>query len=124
MVIKDYSMQMKCLVPWLTFKEIAAKEPRCIIFTSGTLSPLDSWESELAIEAPIKLVNKHVISEKQVTLNIVKKNLQGHTFDFRFKNVIENSLNIYRELTETLFEISKTVPSGMLVVCPNFKTLR
>lgn len=124
MHINGYSLQMRCLVPWLTFKEISAKEPRCIIFTSGTLSPLDSWESELGIEAPIKLVNRHVISEKQVTLNIAKKNLQGHSFDFRYKNLSENSLSIYRELTETLFEISKKVPSGMLVVCPNFKTLR
>lgn len=50
--------------------------------------------------------------------------MQDHSFDFRFKNLSENSLSIYRELTETLLEISRRVPSGMLVVCPNFKILR
>lgn len=37
-----------------------------LILTSGTLSPLDSYASELEIDFPIRLENPHVISDWQV----------------------------------------------------------
>jgi Rad3-related DNA helicase len=43
MIIKDFTVELRCLVPWLTFQRIREMGPRSIIFTSGTLTPLDSW---------------------------------------------------------------------------------
>lgn len=36
-----------CFCPGVGFKQIAALHPRSIILTSGTLSPLQSFEAEL-----------------------------------------------------------------------------
>ena len=40
---------------------------RSIVLTSGTLSPMDSFQSELSVEFPIQLEASHVISAKQVS---------------------------------------------------------
>lgn len=98
--------------------------PRSIIFTSGTMAPLESWESELNIVAPIKLINPHVINEHQVRLNVLKANFAGRPFDFRYQTMQLSSDEIYADLIETILHISRCVPHGMLVVCPNFKILR
>lgn len=39
-----YEIKLVCLTPSLTFDEILKLKPRSIILTSGTLSPMDSWE--------------------------------------------------------------------------------
>jgi len=46
------------------FSRNEAEKPHNIILTSGTLSPLKSFESELMIEFPIKFENGHVINTK------------------------------------------------------------
>ena len=44
-----------------TFKKIESKVPHSIIMTSGTLSPMDEFESGIGIEFPIKHQGTHVI---------------------------------------------------------------
>lgn len=39
-----YAVGLKCLVPWLTFKDIMRFKPRSILLTSGTLKPLHMWD--------------------------------------------------------------------------------
>jgi len=39
-------------------------KPHSIILTSGTLSPMKSFESELMLDFPVKLDNGHVINTK------------------------------------------------------------
>ena len=39
---------------------------RSVILTSGTLSPMESFQSELGVPFPIQLEASHVISAKQV----------------------------------------------------------
>jgi hypothetical protein len=53
----SYSIGLKCLVPWLTFQDIARFRPRSILLTSGTLKPLSMWEKELRVKFPCQLVN-------------------------------------------------------------------
>jgi Rad3-related DNA helicase len=36
-------------------------KPRSVILTSGTLTPMDSFEKELQVNFKYKLENKHVI---------------------------------------------------------------
>lgn len=119
----DFKLELRCLVPWLTFDQIQQYSPRSIIFTSGTMSPLDSWEVDLKIKAPVRLVNSHVISEDQIRLNIVKKSIRDNPFNFGHQALKNTYQTIYNELMLTLIAIEKRIPHGILVVCPNFKTL-
>ena len=48
------------------FSEIGS-QARCIVLTSGTLSPMASFSSELGIKFPIQLEANHVIANSQVS---------------------------------------------------------
>lgn len=48
------------------------------------MSPLDSWEHELGISAPVRLANSHVITDDQISLNIVKNNANNRPMHFSF----------------------------------------
>ncbi len=48
------------------FTEMA--RARSIVLTSGTLSPMSSFSSELGVAFPIQLEANHVIPESQVTM--------------------------------------------------------
>ena len=47
-----------CFSPGLAMEQLRALEVRSIILTSGTLTPLDSFASELKIPFPIRLENQ------------------------------------------------------------------
>ena len=49
------------------FSELGS-EARSIILTSGTLSPMASFSSELGVKFPIQLEANHVIANSQVQL--------------------------------------------------------
>lgn len=87
------------------------------------MAPLNFWENELSMKAPIRLENKHVISDSQVKLNILKKGITGKPFNFGYQYIKNDSDAIYKDLVLTLLEVAKCIPNGMLVICPNFKTL-
>lgn len=60
-----YTLSFWCLNPATIFLEIG-KTARCIILTSGTLSPMDSFQSELGTQFPNKLEANHIIRSEQV----------------------------------------------------------
>jgi hypothetical protein len=39
----SFVVGLRCLVPWLTFRDISRLKPRSILLTSGTLKPLGMW---------------------------------------------------------------------------------
>lgn len=56
-----------CFEPGVAMAELCALKVRCILLTSGTLAPLDSFAQELALNFPITLENPHVINTSQVS---------------------------------------------------------
>lgn len=79
--IKEYNFSLNCLVPWFTFGDIQGYNPHSIIFTSGTLKPLEDWTHELNLKA-INFPNDHVISPEQIKLNILTHDIKGRKIDF------------------------------------------
>ena len=63
-----------------------------------------------------------MINKDQVMMNIVE-GTKSTVFDFSYKSLITNEEFIYQSLVESIYDISKMVPGGMLVVCPNYKSL-
>ena len=59
-------------------------EPRSIILTSGTLSPLASFEAELQVKFNQKLESPHVIKNDQVHISIMKTSTNGSEFNFSY----------------------------------------
>ena len=59
-----------CFSPGLAMEEFVRSGVYSIILTSGTLSPLNSFSSELRIPFPITLQNPHVIQPEQISVQV------------------------------------------------------
>ncbi len=59
-----------CFGAGVAMRILAAAKVRCVLLTSGTLSPLDGFAAELQLPFPITLESPHVIDPSQVWLSI------------------------------------------------------
>ena len=62
------------------------EDVRSIVLTSGTLSPMASFSSELAVKFPIQLEANHVVDKKQVWIAAVSHGPTGHCLNATYKN--------------------------------------
>ncbi|XP_076880804.1 regulator of telomere elongation helicase 1 [Brachyhypopomus gauderio] len=110
-----------CFCPGFSMQELLRQDVRCIILTSGTLSPLTSFTCEMQIPFPVSLENPHVIGQDQIFVSIVDKGPDGvqlsAAFDRRF--VPENMAS----LGNTIVNLSRVVPQGLLVFFPSYPVL-
>uniref|UniRef100_A0A8D2ZN44 Regulator of telomere elongation helicase 1 n=1 Tax=Scophthalmus maximus TaxID=52904 RepID=A0A8D2ZN44_SCOMX len=107
-----------CFSPGFSMQDLVNQGVRCIILTSGTLSPLSSFTSEMRIEFPVCLENGHVIERDQIFVSVIERGPDGvqlsSAFDRRF--VPENMAS----LGNTVANLSRVVPHGLLVFFPSF----
>ncbi|TKS77856.1 Regulator of telomere elongation helicase 1 [Collichthys lucidus] len=107
-----------CFSPGFSMQDLVNQGVRCIILTSGTLSPLSSFTSEMRIEFPVTLENGHVIERDQIFVSIIDRGPDGvhlsSAFDRRF--IPENMAS----LGNTVANLSRVVPHGLLVFFPSF----
>uniref|UniRef100_A0A665WG27 Regulator of telomere elongation helicase 1 n=1 Tax=Echeneis naucrates TaxID=173247 RepID=A0A665WG27_ECHNA len=106
-----------CFSPGFSMQDLVNQGVRCIILTSGTLSPLTSFTSEMRIKFPVCLENSHVIERDQIFVSIIDQGPDGvglsSAFDRRF--VPENMAS--------LANLSRVVPYGLLVFFPSFSVM-
>ncbi|XP_072224081.1 regulator of telomere elongation helicase 1 [Leuresthes tenuis] len=107
-----------CFSPGFSMQDLENQGVRCIILTSGTLSPLSSFTSEMRIKFPVCLENGHVIERDQIFVTVIDRGPDGvhlsSAFDRRF--VPENMAS----LGNTVANLSRVVPHGLLVFFPSF----
>ena len=86
------------------------------------MSPLDSFSSELGISFSNKLETQHIINMKeQIMVSCLPIANNGTTLTGTFKNV--DSLNYQDALGDTILDICKYVPSGVLCFVPSYSML-
>ena len=96
-------------------------EPRSIILTSGTLSPMDSFQAELGVEFNQKLENPHVIDPKQVSVAILPKGINNKQFNFSFAN--REDAGMYMDLGHSVARMAEITPGGILIFFPSYRIL-
>lgn len=112
--INNIKVSLWCLNPYYTFKSVLGCQPHSIIVTSGTLSPMETFEHELRIPFKFRFQGKHVIdTRKQVITCILSKFDNGIPVDISYKS--RNNDNIPMEIGKTIIELAKIVPEGFLV---------
>lgn len=89
--------------------------------TSGTLAPLESFQSELGVNFEYKLENSHVIDPKQVFLSILSKGKENVPFNFSYQNR-DNQL-MWRDLGNSVIRIAEKTPGGILMFFPSYRVL-
>ncbi|XP_031733432.1 regulator of telomere elongation helicase 1 isoform X4 [Anarrhichthys ocellatus] len=107
-----------CFSPGFSMQDLVNQGVRCIILTSGTLSPLSSFTCEMRIPFSVSLENSHVIERDQIFVGIIERGPDGvhlsSAFDRRF--LPENMAS----LGNTVANLSRVVPDGLLVFFPSF----
>ncbi|CDQ67596.1 unnamed protein product [Oncorhynchus mykiss] len=110
-----------CFSPGFSMQELVRQGVRSIILTSGTLSPLSSFTSEMQIPFPVCLENPHVIQHDQIFVSIIDRGPDGvqlsSAFDRRF--VPENMAS----LGNTVVNLGRVVPHGLLVFFPSYPVM-
>ncbi|TSM94697.1 Regulator of telomere elongation helicase 1 [Bagarius yarrelli] len=110
-----------CFSPGFSMQELLRQEVRCIILTSGTLSPLSSFTCEMQIPFPVSLENPHIIQKDQIFVSVIDKGPDGvqlsTAYDRRF--VPENMSS----LGNTIVNLCRVVPHGLLVFFPSYPVL-
>eukprot|EP00826_Nyctotherus_ovalis_P005382 TRINITY_DN11211_c0_g2_i2.p1 TRINITY_DN11211_c0_g2~~TRINITY_DN11211_c0_g2_i2.p1 ORF type:complete len:850 (+),score=159.30 TRINITY_DN11211_c0_g2_i2:132-2681(+) len=107
------SLKAFCFNPGFSFMVILEKNPRSIILTSGTLTPMELIERDLRMNFSIKLAQGHIIDDNQVLTQIITHDYDNSKFNFNYENR-NNTKQIY-SLGKLIKEISINTTGGVLV---------
>lgn len=118
---KGYVLSYWCFSPGFTMQDLVAQGVRSIILTSGTLSPLNSFKSELKINFPIQLENPHVIEKHQMVVGIVKKGPDSKQLDSSYKN--RSNVEYIISLGNAIVNFARIIPNGLLIFFPSYPVM-
>ncbi|KAK8886016.1 hypothetical protein M9Y10_041475 [Tritrichomonas musculus] len=112
--------RLLCMRPALLFEKIK-KNARSIIIASGTLSPFESFASELETSFGIRVSAPHVVDPSQVlTLSI--KSYNNCPITSKFSVLQSRNQEIYSNLSTIILKTIKEVPGGALLFTPSYYT--
>uniref|UniRef100_A0A7S0H0B7 DNA helicase n=1 Tax=Micromonas pusilla TaxID=38833 RepID=A0A7S0H0B7_MICPS len=111
-----------CFTPGVAMRALKDKGARCVVLASGTLSPMSSFASELALPFPVRLENPHVIAPDQVWGGVVPVGPSGKRLNssYRFRDTDEYKA----ELGNAIVNFARVVPDGLLVFFPSYGVMR
>ncbi|XP_018915007.2 Fanconi anemia group J protein homolog isoform X1 [Bemisia tabaci] len=115
-----YSLNIYCLHPAVAFKEIN-ESLRSVILTSGTLSPIESFQSELGAEFPIRLEAAHVIDKSQVWIGALSCGPRRIQLESTYQKTA--TYEFQDELGRVILEVCKKVPFGVLCFLSSYTLL-
>lgn len=111
------TLSFLCLNPAAVFQELKATA-RSIILTSGTLSPMQSFQSELGTSFPITLEANHVIKQNQCWVTSVSHGPTQIDLNSQYQNA--NTYGYQDEMGRALKNICEIVPYGVLCFVPSY----
>ncbi|KFQ06103.1 Fanconi anemia group J protein, partial [Leptosomus discolor] len=106
-----------CLNPAVAFSDLS--DVRTIVLTSGTLSPMDSFSSELGVKFSIQLEANHVIRNSQVWVGTVGAGPNGRKLCATFQHT--ETFEFQDEVGALLLSVCQTVGQGILCFLPSYK---
>ncbi|XP_063311363.1 Fanconi anemia group J protein [Pelobates fuscus] len=115
-----YTLNFWCLNPAVAFSDLS-DAARTIVLTSGTLSPMDSFSSELGVKFSIQLEANHVIHKSQVWVGTVGAGPKGRKLYATFQHT--ETFDFQDEVGDVLLSVCQTVSKGVLCFLPSYKML-
>ncbi|XP_064460646.1 Fanconi anemia group J protein-like isoform X2 [Ornithodoros turicata] len=112
-----HTLSFWCLNPAVAMSDIK-RMTHSLIVASGTLWPMDSFESELDTAFPLKLQTGHVISNDSVWVGSLSTGPSGQQLTATFKNT--EILSFQDEVGSTVLDVCKIVPYGVLCFFPSY----
>ncbi|XP_022135021.1 Fanconi anemia group J protein homolog isoform X2 [Momordica charantia] len=116
-----HTLSLWCLNPAVVFRDIADLS-LSVILTSGTLSPMNSFSSELGVQFGTSLEAPHVIDvESQVWPAIISTGPGNYPLNGSYKTA--DGYAFQDALGKSLEEIFLIAPGGCLVFFPSYKLM-
>ncbi|XP_046655149.1 Fanconi anemia group J protein homolog [Daphnia pulicaria] len=115
-----YALNLWCLNSAVVMHEIK-ESTRSIIVTSGTLSPLASYQSELDIDFKLTLEANHVIPAKRVWIGTISQGPRNTLLNGTFK--VTGTFEYQDELGRLALSVCQTIPHGVLCFLPSYSLL-
>ncbi|KFH69534.1 hypothetical protein MVEG_04345 [Podila verticillata NRRL 6337] len=109
-----------CLNPGVIFRTISTRA-RSVILTSGTLSPLDSFASELQTSFSITLEADHVVDTSHVWAGVLPLGPTKVRLDGTYKSV--NTFEFQDELGRVIERVIETTPHGVLCFVSSYSII-
>ncbi|XP_031429465.1 Fanconi anemia group J protein isoform X2 [Clupea harengus] len=115
-----HTLSFWCLSPAVAFSDLSGSV-HSIVLTSGTLSPMDSFSSELGASFPIQLEASHVIKKSQVWVGTLGTGPQGRKLCATFQHA--ETFTFQDEVGALLLHVCQTMARGVLCFLPSYKML-
>ncbi|XP_069161722.1 Fanconi anemia group J protein homolog [Procambarus clarkii] len=115
-----YSINFWCLNPGVAFNSVGSST-RSIILTSGTLSPMNSFQSELSVPFKIQLEANHVVDKNQVWVGTVGRGPTDQLLQATYRHT--ETWEFQDELGRLVLAVCKAVPRGILCFLPSYAML-
>ncbi|TFK12816.1 cell cycle control protein 50A [Platysternon megacephalum] len=115
-----HTLNFWCLNPAVAFSDLSGNV-RTIVLTSGTLSPMDSFSSELGVKFTIQLEANHVIHNSQVWVGTIGAGPKGRKLHATFQHT--ETFEFQDEVGALLLSVCQTVGQGVLCFLPSYKLL-
>eukprot|EP00054_Salpingoeca_dolichothecata_P038304 m.13497 g.13497 ORF g.13497 m.13497 type:complete len:363 (-) comp8443_c0_seq1:100-1188(-) len=115
------TLSLWCMNPAVAFEPLASQS-RAIVLTSGTLSPLETFASELGTEFPIRLEANHVIKPTQAWVGSLSRSLNGSRRIMATYKFVQ-TLDFQDDVGEFVLNCCKIVPGGVLVFVTSYSLL-
>ena len=110
-----------CFNPGLSMATLSACGVRSFLFTSGTLSPLDTFASEFQLPFPVRLENAHIIPPHHILLSVIERGPAGHPLLSSYSN--RGNAGYVGDLGAAVVNVCRVVPDGVLVFFPSYFAL-
>ncbi|XP_060663429.1 LOW QUALITY PROTEIN: regulator of telomere elongation helicase 1 homolog [Drosophila nasuta] len=107
-----------CFNPGFGMEQLLNTNVRSVILTSGTLAPLKPLIAELAIPVAHYLENPHIVDQSQVYVKIIGTGPDREQLISNYKN--RDNPKYIRSLGQTILNVSRIVPDGLLVFFPSY----
>ncbi|KAL7750807.1 hypothetical protein RI367_003764 [Sorochytrium milnesiophthora] len=110
-----------CFNAGITMQELVRQGVRSVILASGTLSPLESFATEMQIPFKHRLENPHVIHSTQAFVGVVPRGPSGVALNASYSTRTDRNYKI--DLGNTIVNFAKAIPGGLLVFFPSYSVM-
>ncbi|XP_017055046.1 regulator of telomere elongation helicase 1 homolog isoform X2 [Drosophila ficusphila] len=110
-----------CFNPGFGMEQLLNTQVRSVILTSGTLAPLKPLIAELAIPVAQHLENPHIVDQSQVYVKIIGTGPDRQQLISNYAN--RDNPKYISSLGQTILNVSRIVPDGLLVFFPSYPML-
>ncbi|KAJ3090221.1 Regulator of telomere elongation helicase 1 [Quaeritorhiza haematococci] len=115
---KKRTLSFWCFSAGVAMRDLVERGVRSVVLASGTLSPLDSFATEMGVPFPHRLENPHVIPPEQIFVGVVPSGPAGNRLNSSYEH--RSSRSFVMDLGNTIANVARVVPDGLLVFFPSY----